>query len=848
MANVFEMVFKAVDKATAPIRKINKVTKGFQTGIKNAGAATAKAFAVGAFAGLVTLTGLLTLGVNKAIAFESSMADVKKVVGDGFKSPEEFKKFGDDILAMSRVIPVAASGLAEISAEAAASGIALEDNLRFTEFAAKSAVAFDTTAGAIGESFAKIRNVYQLNQDGLEGMSNAVNHLSNNMAAKAPQIIDFINRAGGAAPLLGASAEQMAALGASLIAVGVVPETAARGMNALATRLEIGGKKITGAFKDIGLNYKTFKAGLKSDPGGSLKKLFDAIDKSPKGTAALKELVGQDFVDDFLKLAKRTDLLANSFDLLGDKAAMAGSVQAEYEARAATTANNMQLLRNNVDALGIAVGSRLLPPINDALKAINQFLAGMGDGTSALEQALSSVSAFFGDFTSSFSQSFDGINDKFLALGSALSGLGDTVSSLFSLITGETETFGTSMGAMFGSVIEVGLQAFTGLVTGISSIFEAVTNRFGLIKESLLSVFEVFGRLGSAVSKLFAAFGVEGNGFASFIVDVLVFSLLTLSNTLKIVVESLTFVIDKFADFVNFVSSGIESLDWEKLKPDFSDWKLPSLKFWKSDADEAAKSIENINKAANDNTPASFKVSDPAALEKAANLTKQIAESQKAITQEAGVVLAAVQNMVNTANTTLQSVDWTVHGSRMMDTLAAGMKARAHVVVDQIKATMQEVRNHLPSSPAKVGPLSDIHKLKFGETIAQSIKPDAMVKAMRHATAATRAAANQNGFGAGLGNVVGRDFANNNQSKSETAIKQEARRSAGGASSNVKSGGTSAGAKGHGNININLGDVTLSAKDGMSQQEFEVMLEGAARKVKKIIDGEDARLNRRKFG
>lgn len=43
---------------------------------------------------------------------------------------------------------------------------------------------------------------------------------------------------------------------------------------------------------------------------------------------------------------------------------------------------------------------------------------------------------------------------------------------------------------------------------------------------------------------------------------------------------------------------------------------------------------------------------------------------------------------------------------------------------------VQMVRDLLPSSPAKRGPLSDLHKLKFGETIAKSMKPQPMVDQM----------------------------------------------------------------------------------------------------------------------
>ncbi|MDR8305844.1 phage tail tape measure protein, partial [Acinetobacter baumannii] len=45
----------------------------------------------------------------------------------------------------------------------------------------------------------------------------------------------------------------------------------------------------------------------------------------------------------------------------------AGSMQAEYAARAATTANNIQLAKNQVAGLAINIGNVLLPPINTML-------------------------------------------------------------------------------------------------------------------------------------------------------------------------------------------------------------------------------------------------------------------------------------------------------------------------------------------------------------------------------------------------------------------------------------------------------------------------------------------------
>ncbi|AEV36809.1 protein containing Tape measure domain [Pseudovibrio sp. FO-BEG1] len=106
----------------------------------------------------------------------------------------------------------------------------------------------------------------------------------------------------------------------------------------------------------------------------------------------------------------------------------------------------------------------------------------------------------------------------------------------------------------------------------------------------------------------------------------------------------------------------------------------------------------------------------------------------EALQASSKAAIAQVDNMLGT-------VDFAYHGQRMMETIAKGMRSRAHLLVEEMRRVTQTLRDHLPSSPAKMGPLSDIHRLKFGETIARSIKPAPMVKAMREAAAATMAAA-----------------------------------------------------------------------------------------------------------
>ena len=99
---------------------------------------------------------------DAAVKFESSMADVRKVVD--FDSPEQFKQMGKDILDLSTRIPMAAEGLAQIVAAGGQSGIDRDELLGFAESAAKMGVAFDITAEQAGDMMAKWLTAFKMGQ------------------------------------------------------------------------------------------------------------------------------------------------------------------------------------------------------------------------------------------------------------------------------------------------------------------------------------------------------------------------------------------------------------------------------------------------------------------------------------------------------------------------------------------------------------------------------------------------------------------------------------------------------------------------------------------------------------
>ncbi|WP_319005072.1 phage tail tape measure protein [Acuticoccus sediminis] len=405
------------DNASKGLRMLGRNLNGFQRGATKMGgmnlglgAMTKSVLALGA--GYLTLRGALGGTIGSAIKFESAMADVKKVVDT---TPAGFQKLSDGILGMSKRIPVASSGLASIMASAGQSGIAAKDLLAFTELTSKSAVAMGMSADEAGDRFAKLKNVFGLTQGQLLDLANGANHLSNKFAATGAEILEFTNRAAGAAKGLGHSVAELQALGASMVASGIVPETAARGVNAMATNLSVGGKKVSAAFRMMGLGFKDWRKLRDKNGPEAMTKMFEAIQKLDKDKAAevWANLVGKDFSDDFSKLNLKT--VADAYAAMADQTLRAGSVTKEFETRAATAEFALQRLKNNIGAIGVELGTRFLPAIADGAGRISDDLASMAssndDITDRIRAAWSGLKMGLGE-----GDLFAGIKSQFTAL------------------------------------------------------------------------------------------------------------------------------------------------------------------------------------------------------------------------------------------------------------------------------------------------------------------------------------------------------------------------------------------------------------------------------------------------
>lgn len=332
--------------------------------------------------------------VYAAMQFESSMADVRKVVD--FETPQQFKAMEKDILNLSKRIPMAANGLAQIVAAGGQAGIARGELVAFAETAAKMGVAFDMSAEEAGQTMAQWRSAFKMSQQQVNILADQINYLSNTTAASAPKISDVVRRIGPLGEVGGAAAAQIAALGATMVGAGITEEVAATGIKNLILGLVAGEgatKSQAEAFAQLGLDAAQMAKLMQEDAQGAILKVMRALQKLPeyKRAAVLADLFGKESIGAISPLLTNLEALEENFKKVGDAAQYAGSMQKEFEARSETTENSLQLLRNHMTALGITVGSILLPHIvtlTQKLSSVSERVAAFTEKHPALTRAL----------------------------------------------------------------------------------------------------------------------------------------------------------------------------------------------------------------------------------------------------------------------------------------------------------------------------------------------------------------------------------------------------------------------------------------------------------------------------
>lgn len=377
-SKTYELALKIAGKVDSSLKKsclsAAKDVNTLSASVQKTGRIAAKAMAaVGTAVATVAVA-----SAKKAIEFESTMADVAKVV-DGLRDQngaftKSYYEMSDALLNMSKNIPMTADALGQIMASAGQAGIASEDLAKFTETAAKMGVAFDTTAEQAGEWMATWRTALNLSQTQVTALGDQLNYLGNTTSENALKLSEVVTRVGALGQTAGLSAGEVAALAASM--PGVTAEISATGIKSMMIAMTAGASatsKQAAVLQQLGFTASDMANRMQTDAKGAIIDLLGAIKQLPAAeqTAALSQYFGKESVSSIAPLLKNLGYLQQQFAKVGDASAYSGSMEAEYAVRADTTTNKLQLMQNKLAVLQVRIGNKILPYVNDALDELS---------------------------------------------------------------------------------------------------------------------------------------------------------------------------------------------------------------------------------------------------------------------------------------------------------------------------------------------------------------------------------------------------------------------------------------------------------------------------------------------
>jgi hypothetical protein len=249
-----------------------------------------------------------------------------------------------------------------------------------------------------------------------------------------------------------------------------------------------------------------------------------------------------------------------------------------------------------------------------------------------------------------------------------------------------------------GSIAVEVMDGLGDRMSGFTSGFSAGAS------ENMAELSQAFGDLGEALGQLFGLdeggsimdllFGTEegwssaGEEIGSFVTG----ALTDLVNIITSIVNGINDVGQAFEDFTGWIDDwanriGSIEIDWSFLQP--PDW-LAGAGDWVGDlfgGEDAVQAASNLAGLA-DAIPDTASIIDLPSLERAESAAASIAETM----QRAGEIDLApvVRAALNEAQSVLASEDWSGHGARLMDTLAAGVRSGSGPLASAVSAAISQ--------------------------------------------------------------------------------------------------------------------------------------------------------------
>ncbi|MBL9237233.1 phage tail tape measure protein [Escherichia coli] len=254
-----------------------------------------------------------------------------------------------------------------------------KDLLDFANTAAMASKAFELPADQLSESLGKIAGLYKIPIQDIGKLGDVINYLDDNAKSKGSDIIDVLQRVGGAADQLGY--QNAAALGSTFLSLGEQSETAGTAVKAMVRELGnamVQPDRFMEGLDALGLSAEKVQKNMAKDAMGTIMAVMEATKKlePDKQMNVLTQLFGDEYAMAVSKVANNLPELRRQLELTHGTASK-GSMKRESDIDKDSLSSQWQITKagfiNNFSALGESLRGTMMKIMTSASNVMKTF-------------------------------------------------------------------------------------------------------------------------------------------------------------------------------------------------------------------------------------------------------------------------------------------------------------------------------------------------------------------------------------------------------------------------------------------------------------------------------------------
>lgn len=360
-------VFTAVDRFSDVVSRMTRKTAAFGETAQAASMRTSRRLNESGTAMLGAGIGLATgLGyaVNEAVKFEKAMANVDTTIDS---LPGQIEAMGHSVLEMSKKIPVPISQLTDALYDVVSAGIASKDSMMVLKSSAKLGVAGLGTAKEGVDIITSSLNAFNIKATESEKVANMVFKAVKYGKTTVSGIAESFGSSAALVKNSNVSLEEYLATTATLTTTGMTASRAQTQVSSAVTALIKPSGTMSKIFANLGV--KDVPRWIKAN-GGLVNSMRIVRDEADRMGVLTSKAFGRK--EGFSAMLSLLGPLADKFNTVyGDMTANINAMDSAFEKQKKTVSSSVQIMKNKLTVLAIAIGEEVLPRINGFIGKIS---------------------------------------------------------------------------------------------------------------------------------------------------------------------------------------------------------------------------------------------------------------------------------------------------------------------------------------------------------------------------------------------------------------------------------------------------------------------------------------------